>query len=91
MSDVNRTQSALSRSGWAIRWNGNLIGAAFGDRGFPDTLSLVPLVFRSRRVAREFIEDRFAYIRERPDLRQPPYNWRMPEAVKVKMTVKESK
>lgn len=45
----------------------------------------VPLTFRTRRAAREFIQKRWGYIASRPDLRAEPHGWRMPEARKVEI------
>ena len=43
----------------------------------------VPALFRTRREARKFAEQRYGYIRRRPDLRSAPHYWRMPIAVRV--------
>lgn len=43
----------------------------------------VPRLFHTRRECRAFIEEKYGYIRTREDLRRPPFNWRMPRAVKV--------
>src|SRR3972149_2927755 len=40
-------------------------------------------LFRSRRECRKFIEERYGYIRRRPELRAKPYGWLMPIAVRV--------
>ena len=44
---------------------------------------------KSRREAREWIDKHYSYLRTRPDLRREPFGWRMPRAVKVKVTVEE--
>jgi len=44
-----------------------------------------PRLFRTRREAREFIEQRYGYIRNRADLRAEPHGWRVPRAVKVEV------
>ena len=54
----------------------------------------LPVLFRTRREARLFIEDQYGYIRTRPDLRAEPHGWKMPVAVRVKVSyqyVQESK
>ena len=43
----------------------------------------LPLLFRSRRDARVWIEENYGYIKTRADLRSIPHNWRLPRAVKV--------
>jgi hypothetical protein len=45
----------------------------------------LPVLFRTRREAREWIERTFSYIKHRPDLRGEPHGWRLPMAVRVKI------
>lgn len=59
---------------WAVKWNGTLQGEG-GN---------LPL-FRTREECREFIKERYGYIKNRDDLRRPPHNWRMPVAVRVEV------
>ena len=42
-----------------------------------------PLLFRTRREAREWADKKYGYIRTRPDLRAEPHGWKMPLPVKV--------
>jgi hypothetical protein len=42
-----------------------------------------PLLFRTKREARDYAEREYGYIKERQDLRMPPHNWRMPKPVRV--------
>lgn len=70
---------------WAVEWhNRNLLDA--------DQRHLIwehpPRLFRSRRECRAFIEEKYGYIREWPDLRSEPHGWRMPRAVQVIVCVK---
>lgn len=44
-----------------------------------------PLLFRTRKDCREFIEKEYGYIRKRKDLRSEPHCWRVPRAVKVEI------
>ena len=46
-----------------------------------------PLMFPTRQLARDYIARKYGYIRHRDDLRQEPYGWRMPQAVRIKVTV----
>jgi hypothetical protein len=48
--------------------------------------NLLPALFRSRRECREFIEHKYGYIRNRPDLQREPHGWKMPRPVKVTIT-----
>jgi hypothetical protein len=47
-----------------------------------------PALFRTRRAAQAYIEERYGYIRARPDLRSNPHGWRMPKAVRVTVSVR---
>lgn len=45
----------------------------------------LPVLFRKRREAREYIKQKYGYIRTREDLREEPHGWMMPIVVKVKI------
>lgn len=47
----------------------------------------VPAIFKTRKLARKYIDDHYGYIRNRPDLRREPFGWKMPIAVKVKVEI----
>lgn len=59
---------------WGVFWNGDLYGS-------------LRLLFKTRSECRAHIEQEFGYIRKRADLRGPPFNWRMPKAVRVTVRV----
>lgn len=65
---------------WSVKWRGRIQG----DGG------VAPPLFRTRAECRRFIEERYGYIKHRPDLRGPPHNWRMPVPVKVQITEVEA-
>ena len=44
-----------------------------------------PQLFKTRRECRAYIEDRYGYIRSRPDLRTEPHGWFLPQAVRVRV------
>jgi hypothetical protein len=46
-------------------------------------------LFTTRAACREWIEQRYGYIRHRPDLRAEPHGWRIPQPVRV--SIKEVK
>ena len=50
--------------------------------------SCLPALFVTQLEARKFIDEKFGYLRTRPDLRAEPHGWRMPIPVRVWMTVK---
>ena len=41
------------------------------------------ILFQTRREARAYIEEHYGNTMRRPDLRQEPFGWRMPRAVRV--------
>jgi hypothetical protein len=55
--------------------------------GWPDS-TIVPLLFRTRKEAREYIKEKWGYIKDSPDLRVEPHGWRMPRAVRVECSYK---
>ena len=48
----------------------------------------LPALFRTRAECREWIKIRYGYIKYRKDLRKEPHGWRLPEARKVEIQVK---
>ena len=50
----------------------------------------MPVLFRTRREAREWIREHCSYIRERQDLRAEPHCWWIPTPVKVMITVEQT-
>ena len=46
----------------------------------------VPLIFRTRKQAREWADTHYGYIRNRPDLRREPHGWRLPKPVKIEIS-----
>jgi hypothetical protein len=47
-----------------------------------------PVMFRTRKQAREYINARYGYIKERKDLQQEPHGWKMPTPVRIKVVTK---
>ena len=75
-----------SRLAWGIKWVSDppldghkeyIIGGAFGEQA----------AFATRREARAYRDKRYGYIREREDLKRPPHCWKLPQVVRIKMTV----
>ncbi|WP_299663915.1 hypothetical protein [uncultured Ruegeria sp.] len=64
---------------WSVEWFGRLQGEN-GD---------LPL-FKTRQECREFINERYGYIKSRPDLRRAPYSWRLPRPVRVVITAEQN-
>lgn len=69
---------------WGIRWH---------EYKSPQYLmwnGVCPHLFRTRAEARAFIQERYGYIKHRPDLRRAPHNWRLPRPVRVLVRVEEA-
>jgi len=68
---------------WGVQWRSvNRLD------GKSERLIWTPL-FHTRRECRRYIEERYGYIRQRPDLRAEPHGWRMPRAVRVLVLIAE--
>jgi hypothetical protein len=68
---------------WAAEWRSN--GLYTGKRRHLLHKNGLPALFCTRRECREWIKINFGYIKHRKDLRKAPHNWRMPQAVRVKL------
>jgi hypothetical protein len=93
-----RTQRRKFWFAWGVRWisknhldgkNEHLIGSV--NVCFVEGLEgcTGALMFRTRKSCREYIKKKWGYIRERKDLREEPHGWRMPRAVRIKITVRD--
>jgi hypothetical protein len=51
----------------------------------------LPALFRTRRECRDYITEKYGYIKTRKDLRQEPHGWRLPYPVKVEISNVEGK
>ena len=72
---------------WALRWHSkNRLDGISEHFMFDDCL---PLFFRTRNLARIYCNCRFGYIKHRKDLRTEPHGWRVPRAIKVRITIEE--
>ena len=69
---------------WAALWRSkNLLD---GERKhIINKDDFLPALFRTRREAREFIDQEYGYIRTRRDLREEPHGWKIPIPVRVKI------
>jgi len=66
---------------WAAEWHSNCL--LDGESRHIINENCLPALFRKRRECREFIKCKYGYIAKRPDLRDEPHGWLMPQAVKV--------
>ena len=66
---------------WAAEWRH--VNRPDGDTSHLLHEDLFPKLFKTRRECRAWIEEKFGYIRDRPDLRAEPHGWRMPRPVLI--------
>jgi hypothetical protein len=45
----------------------------------------IPLLFKTRKAAREYAKAEYGYIATRPDLRAHPHGWTVPQPVRVEI------
>ena len=72
---------------WGVEWHS--ANRLDGERRFFMWEEGKPLLFRTRREARDYIKKRYGYIGERKDLQREPHGWRMPQAVPVEVIVRK--
>lgn len=48
-----------------------------------------PLMFDTRREAREYVKSKYGYIGRRADLKAEPHGWRIPRPVRVRVVVEK--
>jgi hypothetical protein len=73
---------------WAVMWqDGN--GSDNYLVRWPGDSGVVVKLFKYRKLAKQWIDSEFGFIRKREDLRRPPHCWRMPKPVKVRITIVE--
>ena len=68
---------------WAAEWHS--VNCLDGERRHIMNENCLPVLFRTRKQCREWIEKRYSYIKERTDLRDEPHGWRYPQPIKVKL------
>lgn len=77
---------------WAAQWHScNALGGEVRHLIRETPGDLTPILFRTRREAREWIREQYGYIAKRADLRAEPHGWRTPKAVRVSIVVSEGK
>ncbi len=85
----------MNEIAWAIQWRQEnklegkisyLLGRYYARSHNNDGSNT--LIFRTRKNARTFIEKRFGYIKNRPNLKIEPHGWKMPRVVKINIHFK---
>ena len=70
---------------WALLWRSR--NSLDGLREHIIYENCLPALFLSRQKARDWRDERYGYIRKRPDLRAKPYGWRLPLPVRVNIVL----
>ena len=68
---------------WALKW------CSKNNADYIIYDNCLPKFFLTRKEARKYANKKYGYIKTRIDLRQEPHNWRIPRAIKVKITIQE--
>jgi hypothetical protein len=72
---------------WAAQWHSK--NRLNGETKHILCENCLPKLFHTRKEARYYINLKYGYIRDREDLQQEPFGWRLPRAVKVKIEIEE--
>ena len=68
---------------WGLEWRSD--NRLDGERRHIIHAFGFPVLFRTRAEARAHRDERYGYIRTRPDLQSAPHGWRMPRPVRVEV------
>lgn len=73
---------------WAVQFRSNnrIDGyreSLCGD--WKDPRQLGPMLFKTRREARQWRDERYGYIRNRPDLQAEPHGWKPARVVRIEV------
>ena len=82
-------KSSITR--WAIQWRSQNKLDGYTEHfvwDWKDSNRVTPVLFNTRKEAREFNKDRHVYLRYRPDLKAEPHGWKMPRVVKVNCEIR---
>lgn len=83
MAKTTTETYSVCRPYWALLWRSQ--NQLDGYREHVMFENCRPLLFDTRREAREYREQKYGYLRSRPDLKAEPFGWRMPLPIKVQM------
>jgi hypothetical protein len=80
------SRAVINREVWAAMWRSE--NRIDGKNRHLLNENCLPVLFRTRRAAREYIEKRYGYIRTSKDLQVEPHGWRMPIPIRVNIQPK---
>jgi len=69
----------------AVRWGLKWHTVGFDPHDHMMYEDRMPVLFRTRAEARQWVEKKYGYIRNRKDLRGWPHGWRIPQPIRVKI------
>ena len=70
---------------WGALWWSR--GGIDGDREHLMYEHCKPVMFRTRQQCRDWINEKYGYMKTRKDLRIYPHGWRLPKPVKLSITL----
>lgn len=73
----------LTTTRWSLMWHSK--NALDGEKRHLIYENRLPVIFRTRQEARAYAEERYGYIKNRPDLRSEPHGWRFPQPIRVRV------
>ena len=79
-------KKAFEHKRWALLWRSE--NKRDGKDEHFMWVGSAPYLFPSRVFAEAHINSAWAYLKNRPDLKAEPHGWKMPKAVRVKVTIK---
>ena len=68
---------------WCALWQSN--NKLDGKREHLLRVGYIPIIFRTKKLCKQWIDGEYGYIKTRKDLRVEPHGWRLPKPVKVKV------
>lgn len=75
----------MERAGWAVLWRSD--NSRHGKREYLIGENGNLPTFGTRQKCREYISQKYGYLRSRPDLKAEPHGWKMPIPVRVKTVI----
>jgi len=70
---------------WGVLWRSENKLDGYNERVQWD--AGMPLLFFTKAEAKKYIDEKFGYIKARPDLKKEPHGWKMPTPVRVQVSV----
>ena len=77
----------MSKCAWGIEWHS--VNRLDGEERYVLWDQGKPLFFDTRAEARRYTAETYGYIKRRRDLQEEPHGWRMPQIVRVLISVEK--